>query len=310
MCWQRVDHPRFDFQNNREDLYIDQSMLDISHTLIMHTIYSYKLHIVWETWLQARFGFANHLALMLWLIRSLREVGAELKVCIDNSLTLYKVHFWHICILKLLATMRHCYAGTTITILNQCTEKLTACRTDQVDTSVKCYVLGASGGTQSIDVGTTWTGGLFWAFPAIHGTDSATGLKAKPQANLAEFTIVAGGQDSYDISNVVSTIGSSTYISCSLASLICLGFLKVKRASLIHASLQRYCLFLSRSVLSIWQSREREVVCIVQLFRLICFAFHFGWIESSMKFLEYSVNLNLMQDLLHTCRNIGGSYIW
>jgi len=92
--------------------------------------------------------------------------------------------------------------GTTITILNQCTEELTACRTDQVDTSVQCYVLGASGGTQSIDVGTTWTGGLFWAFPASNGVDSATGLKAKPQANLAEFTIVAGGQDSYDLSNV------------------------------------------------------------------------------------------------------------
>jgi hypothetical protein len=103
------------------------------------------------------------------------------------------------------------HAGTTITILNQCTEELTACRTDQVDKSVQCYVLGASGGSQSINVGTTWTGGLFWAFPAINGISSATGLAAKPQANLAEFTIVAGGQDSYDLSNVVSTISSSTY---------------------------------------------------------------------------------------------------
>ena len=106
--------------------------------------------------------------------------------------------------------MCHCYAGTTIDILNQCTEDLTACRTDQVDTSTTCYVLSASGGTQSIDVGTTWTGGLFWAFPASSGTDSGTGVNAKPQANLAEFTINGNGQDSYDISNVVSAINSST----------------------------------------------------------------------------------------------------
>ena len=115
--------------------------------------------------------------------------------------------FWHmIHLLKLLATMCHCYhAGATIDILNQCTQDLTACRTDQDDTSTTCYVLSASGGRQSVDVGATWTGGLFWAFPASSGTDSATGTAAKPQANVAEININGNGQDSYDISNVVST---------------------------------------------------------------------------------------------------------
>jgi hypothetical protein len=142
----------------------------------------------------------------------------------------------------LLRCALNCYAGATIDILNQCTEELTACRTDQVDTSVTCYVLAASGGTQSIDVGTTWTGGLFWAFPASSGTDSGTGLNAKPQANLAEFTIVAGGQDSYDLSNVVSTISSRTYLvalllkpasSLHMSSWLCL---KVKSPSFTPAS--------------------------------------------------------------------------
>jgi len=115
------------------------------------------------------------------------DQGIAAALCLASTLALMMISFVH---------------GTTIDILNQCTEELTACRTDQVDTSTTCYVLSASGGTQSIDVGTTWTGGLFWAFPASSGTDSTTGVNAKPQANLAEFTINANGQDSYDLSNV------------------------------------------------------------------------------------------------------------
>jgi hypothetical protein len=44
MCSKCVDHPRFNFQNNREDLNIDQSMLEISHTLIMNTTFIQAAH--------------------------------------------------------------------------------------------------------------------------------------------------------------------------------------------------------------------------------------------------------------------------
>jgi hypothetical protein len=51
-------------------------------------------------------------------------------------------------------------------------------------------------------VGPNWPGGLIWGY--LGGSANPTdGNKAKPQADLAEFTIGAGGQDSYDISNVV-----------------------------------------------------------------------------------------------------------
>jgi hypothetical protein len=95
-------------------------------------------------------------------------------------------------------------ADTTIEIINQCSEGLTACQTDNVVKTTTCYVLQASSGTQTIDVGTVWLGGVIWAFPASEGTDNNTGVLAKPQADLAEFTINDNnsGQDSYDLSVV------------------------------------------------------------------------------------------------------------
>lgn len=95
-----------------------------------------------------------------------------------------------------------CEADTTINLLNTCTQDLTACQTSSSG-SIACYVLSANGGSYSLDVGTTWTGGVVWAFPASSGTDTTTGNNAKPQANLAEFTINSGGEDYYDISLVV-----------------------------------------------------------------------------------------------------------
>jgi len=67
---------------------------------------------------------------------------------------------------------------------------------------VNCYALAPHNGFQAIDVGPNWPGGLIWGY--LGGSANPTdGNKAKPQADLAEFTIGAGGQDSYDISNVV-----------------------------------------------------------------------------------------------------------
>lgn len=106
-----------------------------------------------------------------------------------------------LCWATLMTTYVH--AGTMIDIVNKCPQDLTACQTDQSGTTT-CYVVSASTGTQTIDVGTVWLGGVIWAFPASKGTDSATGVLAKPQADLAEFTINANdsGQDSYDLSVV------------------------------------------------------------------------------------------------------------
>jgi len=90
-------------------------------------------------------------------------------------------------------------AGTTINVRSQCSFALTAC--DQAQgTGVTCYVLN-NGGSHVITVD-TWPGGLVWGFPGASG-DPVQGNNAKPQANLAEFTIGSNGQDSYDLSNVV-----------------------------------------------------------------------------------------------------------
>ena len=68
-------------------------------------------------------------------------------------------------------------------------------------------MLDANGGSYSLDVGTTWTGGTIWAFPASSGTNTTIGNDAKPQANLAEFMINSNGEDYYDISVVVHKRG-------------------------------------------------------------------------------------------------------
>jgi hypothetical protein len=52
-------------------------------------------------------------------------------------------------------------------------------------------------------VGTSWPGGVIWGYPG-GSADPTDCNKAKPQADLAEFTINGfSNQDSYDISIVV-----------------------------------------------------------------------------------------------------------
>jgi hypothetical protein len=91
-------------------------------------------------------------------------------------------------------------ADTQINIVNQCSQTISACQTDQTG-QITSYALG-SGASKLIDVGTSWPGGLIWGYPggSADPTDCNT---AKPQADLAEFTINGfSNQDSYDISNV------------------------------------------------------------------------------------------------------------
>ena len=95
-------------------------------------------------------------------------------------------------------------AGAKIDIVNQCGQTLTACSTCCGGGQVNCFVLNG-GGRKQLDVGSKWPAGVIWAFPGGSGS-SSVGNNAKPQANLAEFTINgANGQDYYDISNVVSS---------------------------------------------------------------------------------------------------------
>ncbi|KAG0566703.1 hypothetical protein KC19_7G082400 [Ceratodon purpureus] len=91
--------------------------------------------------------------------------------------------------------------AATIDIVNNCGDVITACAQSGSDTA-DCYVLNGGGGTQQIDVGSNWPAGAIWGFPGNSG-DPATGVQARAQADLAEFTIGgSGGQDFYDISNV------------------------------------------------------------------------------------------------------------
>lgn len=90
--------------------------------------------------------------------------------------------------------------GAKIDIINQCGRTITACATCCGGGQVNCYVLNSRGGRKQIDVGSNWPAGVVWGFPG--SGNPSTGNNAKPQANLAEITVGAGGQDFYDISNV------------------------------------------------------------------------------------------------------------
>lgn len=94
-------------------------------------------------------------------------------------------------------------AAGKIDIINQCGQTITACATCCGGGQVNCYVLNGRGGRQQIDVGGNWPAGVIWGFPGNSGNPGIAN-NAKPQANLAEMTIGANGQDYYDISNVVS----------------------------------------------------------------------------------------------------------
>ena len=92
------------------------------------------------------------------------------------------------------------FAATKINVRNQCPFVVSACD-EAKGSGVTCYALQV-GGSRQKDVGASWVAGLIWGFPSDSG-DSGQGTAAKPQANLAEFTIGANGMDSYDLSNVV-----------------------------------------------------------------------------------------------------------
>jgi hypothetical protein len=89
--------------------------------------------------------------------------------------------------------------ATQINIVNKCPETISACQTDSGG-QITAYALD-SGASQPFDVGTTWPGGIVWGYPG-GSADSADCNTAKPQADLAEFTIGSGNEDFYDISTV------------------------------------------------------------------------------------------------------------
>jgi hypothetical protein len=67
---------------------------------------------------------------------------------------------------------------------------------------VNCYALAPDKGFQVIDVVSNCTSCVIWGYPG--GSANPTdGNNAKLQANLAEFTICAGGENYYGISIVV-----------------------------------------------------------------------------------------------------------
>ncbi len=85
---------------------------------------------------------------------------------------------------------------------NQCPDVISACQSNQSGI-VTCYPLAAGTGSQLIDVGTTWLGGVIWGYPGPTA-DPTNGTNAKPQADLAEITINGfNNTNSYDLSNVV-----------------------------------------------------------------------------------------------------------
>ncbi|CAM6024089.1 unnamed protein product [Sphagnum balticum] len=95
----------------------------------------------------------------------------------------------------------HSIDATQITIFNECAHNISVCQTCCGGGTVTCYALENGNGRHTIDVGATWPGGVIWGYPG-NKADPVDGNKAKPQADLAEFTIGSGNLDFYDISNV------------------------------------------------------------------------------------------------------------
>lgn len=90
--------------------------------------------------------------------------------------------------------------GTTVNVRNNCGQVITACD-EAGDRGTSCFVLNANGGANLRDEGSTWTGGLIWAYPGTN-TDPTVGNQAKTSASKMEMTTNVNGQDSYDLSNV------------------------------------------------------------------------------------------------------------
>lgn len=95
----------------------------------------------------------------------------------------------------------HSIDATQITIFNECAHNISVCQTCCGGGTVTCYALEHGNGRHSIDVGASWPGGVIWGYPG-NKADPVDGNEAKPQADLAEFTIGSGNLDFYDISNV------------------------------------------------------------------------------------------------------------
>ncbi|KAJ7569728.1 hypothetical protein O6H91_01G090500 [Diphasiastrum complanatum] len=74
------------------------------------------------------------------------------------------VTFMATCLLVLLISVD----ASTINIKNQCPQTITACSASQ-SASTACYVLGGGSGSQLIDVGSNWPGGIVWGFPGTAG---------------------------------------------------------------------------------------------------------------------------------------------
>ncbi|CAM6068481.1 unnamed protein product [Sphagnum tenellum] len=103
-----------------------------------------------------------------------------------------------------------------INITNQCPEVISACQSNQSGI-VTCYALAAGTGSQLIDVGTTWLGGLIWGYPGSSASP-IDGNNAKPQADLAEITINGfSNTDSYDLSNVITLTRVYRVLLCGCA---------------------------------------------------------------------------------------------
>ncbi len=93
-----------------------------------------------------------------------------------------------------------------INIKNQCANATSACTTLTSDGSTNSYALDATSESKVINV-TSGFNGLIWGYPG-GGADPTDGNNAKPQADLAGFTIRLKDWNYHYISNaVVSLVG-------------------------------------------------------------------------------------------------------
>ncbi|KAL2641337.1 hypothetical protein R1flu_008924 [Riccia fluitans] len=117
--------------------------------------------------------------------------------------------------------------GCVVNVNNNCPYEVTACSQTQSDNIAQVNL--AAGGSAAIDLGgaCSWPAAVVYASVtgqcAVSGTPNAA--TDRNLANLAEFTIGANGQDTYDLSNVNAyTIGLAinpsnsgcTSISCTI----------------------------------------------------------------------------------------------
>nr|XP_024380054.1 uncharacterized protein LOC112284469 [Physcomitrium patens] len=107
-------------------------------------------------------------------------------------------------VVLLLLAMTSSSLAAIITVRNQCPIWISVCQ-ESLRRPATCFALSPRTGARSMNVGRVWESAIISGFRG-NNANVQQGIQAKPQANLAEFTLGLNNMDKYDLSNVVRGI--------------------------------------------------------------------------------------------------------